>query len=818
MSELVLFDSRSVPAKGQASAKHPLAMLPGEFELIQNFRRSAGPLVSRNGAASLISKTGLSGTFAGAHYSEHGQFIAMIVSGKARIYKRGGGSWSEITDVTTRLPGTSRVTFSVIREPGGSLYIVAQNGEASVYPRIMAVSGSSMSIHAQLSRPDPSACRSKIYYLTNLVIAEPDGTRMPNGLVIGDVTVTGAVTKTLVSDTGQGQHLKLLFPTTLATGDLGHIFSTTRQISDFTSCTKLHILYKADFVDLWSSIKIEIGKTGPAWTTVWDPTSTTYGYTTKDPRITAGTNSLYLAEFDIPTIAAGITYGIRFTWVGTAPPADVALHIYGVMGHAGQVAGGAEFGVTNFDATTMSESASAVCQTDLTFARDYGCTKVSNLTIPVAALLSYSYHVTGVGNPARVYVREVGDSDFHLITNLDNALYGTGYQRITSITQGVRRMPRGSTRTIPTASVMQVCGGRLMVGNVRSVYSDADAKDVWFSELNDPFRFEPAVVFDSGVPDYIGAGSQQYIGETIKAIKPIAGPTNGAEGCLVLTNRGFYEGDGSDSLQLSRPRRGGEFGTLSGLSLAVYNKMVFFLDSDRQVRSYGRNFQSLSALSIEDITRAIPDSYIADASGIVWNDKYYLALTPYGSTSNVNVLVYDLRFGGWTLDVLGDGTALNCQWWQVYENAGSRKLVGFQSDGTSFEYEKVGQNDDLGTAYTCKLKTYAITGAMRKPTKVSNVGVLCDKASGKTLTVNLNKSSASDTPVSGSIDLAAASPRVSGAVTEAKIWRESDSSNLTHGCEDVAVGIELSVQPGAAWNLYRLFADVEVIDGGIDRS
>lgn len=808
------------PVSGMSSTLDASALGSGLCQLLENLRVTKILPEVRGGTEVIYAAPIGSATYRGSLVSDvFGVVVAVDVSSAVRVYRYSGGSWSEITTVGTRMTTGNDVTFIVVEEPpvssglapwnvSGTRFLVAQNGVND--PLVMAEGGSSMTAHTALTTGEPSRYRAVLDYEYFYRIGKEDSGRTPNGIT----NITDSDATKLDGDrlnTGTTEQVLTLAVKAVAGGyDATTLVDFTEAIP-WASAKWMHVLFQAtsgEFLpyekhpNVWDNFKIEVYD-GTTSATIFDPTSSTY----PRPVIAENLSGNYLAAFLVPSTLAVNSYDkVRFTYKGGEPESELTLSIYAIMASMGDVPGGTSFAISHFTTNSRAESASVVCTNeDAVNAKSFGAPLIDGMEIPVSPAIGYAYRIidpASGGDYRCVYTAAPGQDEFYFSTS--NAVAST--MTVTSAVQYPIVAPGGLHQPMPKASVASAVGARVLL-------SGGSAKGLWFSALSFPFRFRPTLEYLDGNPVLGGAGTVVFQGETVAAIEPLAGAFASNESALVWTAQALYRLDGSDSFQLSRPRKVAPFGTLSPKSVAMHNGSAFWLDSERQVRSYGATFESPSMQLIESDLAAIPDSRIGNVVGTVHKDAYYLGLTMSGGSTNLYVFVWDMRVRGWSRFTVPTGISGGAVRLQTGTFSGSRKLCAWSNTGAIYEYDKPGVTD-LGSDIAITFTTKEYTAGYFDSILMKRVGVACSTGSGNLTLTRLTRAGTA-TPTATLVQLSSTTVRDGGGGI---VWRYDETSGGVQGghSPDWAVALRLTGTVGTGWKLLAMRADLSTRIGGAD--
>ena len=833
-----------VPFRGINTSNDASFIGPGFWQKATNCRASSSCVEVRGGQSVSKAIGALpAGTFKGAIETNDGTFLAWRVTSttKINIYKWSGSAWVAIDDsATTALTNFSdasnskQITFTVVRDAmlstsapfnlPGQRYLVIQSGASGDYPRVCkadaAAAAGLLKIHAPIGYGGISQYHARVTYSQYLKIIKEDSGRTPATLTVTESDATkldGTITNAGTSQ----QYVTITIKTATPIYDKTVTLTFTSGSVpggeiNFSTVKELHVLFGGTNSDIWTQFLIEASdSSGVSWVTLFDPTDTSY----PSPVILPA-GDVYLAGFKLKTIASATYTKIRLTFKGTDQTSQSTLDIYGIFGSCGSIPGGTEFSVGYMDSASRAEGPAVVCAADgEPAARNFGAptlatTNYAELSIPISPALGYEYQIfdgsynsTGTPDYKNIYAKLPEGSEFLYVTSSSSLSSATV---VTSYIPYLLPAPTGLHVPIPVASVMASIGARLWCGNVRQPYTAASTSDSWFSSLDTPFRFKSILEFTNGVPDIKGPATVTMQGEVVQAIIPIAGGAIGSEGCFIFTDQNIYQAGGSDSFQLTRPGRRASFGTNAPGSIAIYANQIIFMDSERQVRFLDASLTPISRDFVEDKLLGIPGTYIGNVSAGIWHEKYYLAYTPSGGTTNTAVLVFDMRRGMWCDDTVSSPIAK----FVPFNVSGERQNLVFLTDGREVQYDKAG-SDELGSDIAVTLKSREISNGLWLPVVIKQIGVIADRKTGKSLTCKRYTKVNPTTPTSSTLDIDDNGNREYGS-TDVLTWRTDADSPAT--IVDVAASIELTGTLPTGTRFYSINAEVSAIDaGGADR-
>lgn len=279
-------------------------------------------------------------------------------------------------------------------------------------------------------------------------------------------------------------------------------------------------------------------------------------------------------------------------------------------------------------------------------------------------------------------------------------------------------LPSAYNIPMPPAKTIKSASRRSFVGNV----SDSGSRfrsDVYFSELGIPFRFQ-------SVQTGSDSGSRLvFDGEEVQRIVASAAGAQGASTVYVLTSKGFHAlGNSSqfmgsllDSTALSVAVRVAPYGTYSPQSVQEYRGLVYWVNQDLHVMRFGNgSLDNLSRNRIEDKLNLVPASRISQICSAIRGDRYYLAYSPSGQTTNQNCLVWSEILQEWEADD-SVPTTMYPEFMCVNRDTslpGSRqqKLLFLTQGGAVFSYEQGGQAQDASTNISATLTSKSYTSTV----------------------------------------------------------------------------------------------------------
>lgn len=718
-----LFDPKEAPFMGMYSALQPSAMQTGQWALAQNVRPDDGCLMARwptvdLSATGLVGSTPLgiwSGKLNGTVYV----VVALWDGSHGRLFIATDGiAYTEITSVSgVYLASSAKVFFAVVKEPWtGYDLLIVQNGSDN--PLVYDRNGSTIKFHTQHSAPTLASGYAPAPVMPSCSFPMSSLTTGGSELI----TSMGNVTFTWTNPTTKVAALKLSISTSATSSDTATIdlspLGTTVNMLGQQLCMVTDAYGSLD----WASFKVEIyDSTAAVWYTLNDPGSTTAPIiqTFTDSSISkisnstlTNTNAYQVVAFDLSAIATtnrAHVQKMRFTYKGSTLTAALSVFIVGIFS-SGTLPFGTQFGISNFNPTSRSESAGVTMQASTAYGAGTFGPQVPGACFPLECNVPY---LSGLYYNYLVQTPPVGSSDYSAgvtkaniyaeLNGATTAIYAAQVAVNTSSQQYTLLTSTGSgTDVNPTTIALDpsriqpdayaICmpkGTAMATGNARTFV--ATSKGYSFSESNQPFRFR--LLLDPSVER--SAGLVLLQGETTQAFVSVPASDLGSTTILIYTDRATYIVSGFDGYSLSKPSKVLNSGTFSPFSVAAYKQYTYWLDDNRQVRKYTAgawNYpgqdpsQAISRRVVDDQTKAVPGSYLGNVVGLASYDRLYFAYAPSGGTTNTNMLVWDEVMQMWLLDTLPVGAQAMCN----FDNAGVRQVLFLGSDAHVYQHEATG--------------------------------------------------------------------------------------------------------------------------------
>ena len=757
-----LFDPSFLPIDGIFSVLNPISLNPGEWRLIGGLRRDRRALRVREAHARYDSGgLPVDGSFRGSYTGQvEGANYFTVWAGRrtatsrVHIYSTNTGLFSEVTASSGKY-GDTRFSDSdnhvhvaaVTDHRNGFEYLVFQNGVDS--PRVYHPT-SGLAIHQTISVPKSSQDLKTV--LTMLAYLPVSGAVRP---AYNNVTAA----KFSLSDTGTSPNQSTLITvdsTWTTSADTGK--ATYAAGVDFSLSRQAIFVVETDVLNFMDSLKIEFSNDDATYYTVWDPTDATKKRT-RSIEFDANV-SREVFGFNIDAIAANLTSVryVRYSWVGTAPAADITMKVHAILG-SGRVRGRARHGIAYANTGSRAESYGiTIPDAEPARIKDLGGPDMDGARLPNAHDLFYRYNVQYLNTSTTerdrgvdivsVYRKDLGEAKYTLVAEETLASYGGVSWAYSSGTEfSVRsysddidahaklwnqELPAPDHVCLPAGGAMIAANNRLFVG-VGQVAGYSPG--VYFSAKKHPFRFR--AVGPYGDPD--SGSSFLLTGQSVQAFASVATSTIGASTIYIFTEKMVAEINGLSTQNLLRWTKISTDGTKSPFSVAEHAGFVYYLDTGMHIRRIGSStVDDLSRLTVHDRLTGIPASRRAWAAGHFYDERYYLAYTPSGQSANNRAIVYNEILGQVEADDSIPSPFTVDSWGTHFDSILKRnRLIGYStSDGKVYEYEQPNATLDFATTkpvieLTPRELHYPDTDSFT----VHRVGIHCEGDSGSTITV-----------------------------------------------------------------------------------
>lgn len=827
------------PTRGEMPAIYGAGLPPGAFAEILNLRIGDGTFKFRGGCTASLATILAGGAYRGHKVGNFGGtkdtvFIAAASGGAVNVYKSTDlVTWTDITPDSGAYGDTrmadALVYMEIVPDPtnGNPNHLIVGNG--SDYPRVY--NGTKTVVHTPVTPPRALEDTPVQMVLSNHFIignsSETTITNPPGGnLACADATLTGgaAATDNVLRFSINSAGIVGTTPNVLVT------FSTPMGGSG--TPFGVYIGIDSSIQNFWDFFKVQL-HTGSGDSTFFDPRDATYQKPIPvfvdqsqrtiwffDTRAQYGTSGIG---------GIGSLTGFRLVYsppasTSAAPPGNPTFDIF-LFALAGGVPGDALFGIS-YAAETYLESPGIVLPGGSQMPRivdgggpsiDYGqATFPQRSDIFFDAKVPYrntaTAGLTGV-SLINIYCRIRGLKNLYFRTQKTIAAYSGGwafssagtdpytlYETVTRVTQDDLNpklaVPGGFHVPIPKGKGLCWANGHLFTGSNTNTF-----EAVAHSGRSNAFRFSSI----ADLEDEDGPGLVALDSET--AVSFAAVPTSGLGTSVIFcfTDQGVWAFDGIYVSQLARPQKISPYGTISPYSVAELAGKLFYLDSTMQVRTLPGN-QPISRNRVDTLFAGIPGGRRQYAVGCTWNERYYLAYTPSGQTTNTRIRVYEDTEDAW----VGDDPPVDADalfdWFDSATQKHRLILAGVSSGNlASFEYDLESQALDLGsTNITATIVPKTLTQDNGNFLAVNRVGFICDDMPGNgTVSVDYE-------PGGGSRDSTVTLNVAAGSVAR---W---DGSPTVSGGKGSDAKLTITVEGSAAKRIRKIMAEIKDRGPGLD--
>lgn len=855
-AHVTLFHPREVPIQGMNATLDPMMLGPGQWSLLQNIRLGTGLPRIRGGTQSLgeIIATGtFRGWWAGPFNGTYTIFIAVKDGSAVKVFSStDAASWAtEITAASgaygnTRLSDVATlVQFEKVKDPFGATSgsgvgdcLIIQNGTDA--PRVWSYSKAASAYRTAIIEevPTQKEAQDRSVLLRNGIAfplynaANTDyATIAPSGANIVFTDSTGTVSNKIVATIG----------TSIAANDHATVkFGSAIAILNYK---QLLIGIETGYIDLLRNIKIEIGTESAGAlanaVTVFDGSQTLASYVVVNVDPTGRSNRdllvLDLQAYGLDTASTFTCF--RITWVGSvAPSSSQVVNLWYIGGQGtfdGSHKGGTRFAITNYNQGSKTESAGVVYSVYRTqeIGPSAGASRlVEGLLFPESEHIYYDFWCpfANVSTTERdkgvdrvmLYKAEPGGEFDTIVNEFAAATFsgtwsytysspstGTNYVIPSELTTLVRPgyLPDAFQTQMQTAKAVGFANGRLFTGS-----KNTNEPSLWISEYANAFRYRRFAKYQNGFPVESSGTTHQLKNETVQKILGVAGSTLGVDTVYVWTETGMYGLYGSSATQLSQVGTISEHGTTSPASVQQLNGVVFWLDKEMQVRRMsGGSVSDPSRHVVDSLLKGIPGSRRAFAYGMCFGDRYYLAYTPSGATTNTRILVWEDQTGQWTLDVPPKAAEGLMSWFDG-TNLKLRSIIAAINTNAvhCYEYDVDTVSQDLGSNIAFQLDSYELGSPnFDKKFFVRRVGFLMDKQSAGSATVTRTYKPHGGTGV-GTMLMTSSNNQ---------IWRWDGEQTIAALGNGASCQISISGSAVAGSEFYRIVAEIQGRGFGPDR-
>lgn len=262
---------------------------------------------------------------------------------------------------------------------------------------------------------------------------------------------------------------------------------------------------------------------------------------------------------------------------------------------------------------------------------------------------------------------------------------------VTALNIAITRFaPDAYSLPLQTGSCMGAANGRSFVGNGSTVY---------ISEYGNPFRFRQQINVVNNAPVTWSAAVVSLNNESAVGFATASASALSSATVFLFTSTNTYSFSGFDAYSLSQPSLMAAIGCAANGSIQVYRDSIFFLDNYGFLRKFAytnstifyysnaNSYQLMQAISrrvVDDVVTTIPVTRLPYIASAVFNDRYYMALTPNGGSDNTQVLIFDDYVAGFVQD-----TVTSFQGFGVWLNTSNNayQLLGQGSNGAVYIHE-----------------------------------------------------------------------------------------------------------------------------------
>lgn len=847
--EVFLFKG-SDPFYGQNFDIDQSSLSKGWFRALNNVRGGKGALVVRGGIDDKTQTGITAGVFRGALTCKtngtYRQIVGVSTASATPCYYGADNVFTQFTAVAlnnkyglTNLTETD-ISFCVVRDTTNATLdpFAGKNGR----DLILASDGVSVIVFDPAASPTDSAWTAKHQKVTPPSLgASTQAATFSSYLTMttAEVTPSDSSANTVTVDNGTKTGVfstpRVRFSTAAVANDYGQLaFATGAKICDGSSVKIM--FHCSDDADIFNKLKISMNDGSVR--VLYDASSASY----EKPKIVAADDAkgFKLAVFKLDksvfTNANNVTT-LRFEWIASvSPTAQTDLYILGAYG-GGTLPGGSSVNLTRFNSGSRAESGNTVCLgidggKDIRF---LGLQSVGNaVDLPVNEEILYAFDITTdqITDAQRdlgidyllVYVQLPNTPEALLVGTQVLATYDptphtwahsssrTANQRFSfQLNSDVlfgRVAPDRISQCVPPFKCSAYSGSRLFVGAAQSVDSGGSGlnTDVWISDQGYPFRFrEIPRSLEQGVFDPASGTRVSFPGESPKQIASLSSFSVGSQPVLVWTEESLWKIEGQDAYALSFASRQGPHGTLSPRSVATYGDTAYWLDQNKELKSYNGRVDHLSYMKVDEALTAIPSAYLSGVAGLFWRGEYFLSYPTTGTTNTV-ILVYDDRQKLFHSRWVSNST--NNYTYSSFHVKGD-ELRFWMNTGNLFEIDS-SQGDDEGTAIPLNVTPGELSQDLWRESVYGNIGILCsDDAAGNLTATWTGRQSAATDSGSSSINV------TSGTLAYRWIAHSSISGG-NFGIQDVSALPAITGDVTGGTRILAITAKVRPLDSAAD--
>lgn len=778
-----LFYTGQTPVKEMLSAVDPALLGPGQFSLLDNLSIAKGKVTARNGCARLAAAPIANASFRGAWFGylggQYTMLVAFRVSSATYVYRLSSSHvYTELTGASTRFATDGYIDFAPFTERGliatGTQYLYPQDG-------VLMGNGTDECGIAYYNSQTLNYGFARVANATPSDNAPASSQANPGGYWIikdkDNTAYTNSGANFTMADSGSSDtenEIVVTLSASASIGDTSIVNFSTNGVYDgvsgslkLTEAKQLHILIEDTISDpIFNYVDLE----------VYNSSNTTYYqlHNASSPNfiVTQADTGVYMVSFNLDLANADIAnwvslQRVRLT-VDRVPSATRTANIIGIF-TGGNVDGTSEYIVSYLlESTRVESSGIAATQKSPPIVSEVGGSDARRITL-VAPFGTYWKHYIYFVNPTSVsgadlavFYRRDPDSDLadYFVSSVYSlTIIGAGVNTKRDNTRSDlldygRKAPSAFTIKPPKAKRFAAGANRLFAGG-----SSSEPTKVYISDEGFPMRFT-SIPRDSDGDGYIdpdSGTSVSFPGETIQRIQSMPGSVVGVSPMAVFTNKNVWRVEGIDALSLSRATIMNPNGTLYPWTVAKHKDSFYYIDSEKQPVKLDGGSPAVP-LGIWKIEDQLQSGDPTNSYGVVFAEAYKVAYRASGASVNQKVLNYEERLDGWHRH-----TYINPDWagYVLEETSSGRKLLGITTTGEVFEIEQASKTaDDQKTGsstddISITMTTGEIHPEMWTGAKFGKVALLCEKASGRTLTITRadpsNSSNESSAPV-GVID------------------------------------------------------------------
>lgn len=647
--------SKGLGVQAFLPSAHPATIPKGGASKIVNMRWPDGLLRVRGGSAQVVSSIPNAVECVGAkHFPGAVGLVAAfrMSDSSVRIYRASGSSltWTEISGSATRFSGgdrTSPVSFVTVTDPetGAEVLIVSRKGS---HPRVWTPS-QPMRIHEPIALPESATSQRLRFHWTPTLVAGGTGTMPTYATLVGGLSG---------STVGTGKDRRIRISRDTSSGPATMTISWSAP-ADFRPASSVNFVIQTSDPTIFDRIQIDVVS---PYRTIDGMYKTIHSADRTSPNrgdiipIGPQTYVLQCPVAHLPLDSKEYDE-LLLTWVGDAPSSATSMDIL-CIGGGGPAKGDTVYASTLYSPETRAESPRVVYPPSVPpRLADMDGSDHGSISVPLSPLINFfatvraafdegSFlvkHVTAM----RIYRKDQGDDDLYLTQTVT---FSTPFAAIRSVLDTVAPqnkvfrvwVPGPHYSCIPKCGPTSWANGRLVVAGQFA----GTQESVYFSEIDQPFRFRDYSSFD----DPVAPAKATFRDESVVAIFPTPAGTVGAHNVYVLTDVGVWACSGRDARNLQSPYRVSDRGCAAANAAALVDGSIYYLDQDRQIRVVGNGGTgTISNQVVDGITRRWTSAQFQNVSIAGSNQKVYVLFPNSSSTPSIcdRMLVYDSQRARW---------------------------------------------------------------------------------------------------------------------------------------------------------------------------